>query len=181
MHGALAEPYTITAVENHLDVTTAAGYPPLHLKIYGRRASFALDSSLLKNIHYRAEAERAMPTDAGDLWSPGYFSLDLSTETSATLVASTEAWDLIEALNPEDAAAAESERREHLLAGAEPAARSGWGRNSCSPPISSSSRPRAARRRGPRARRGRRCPHRDRRLPLVHGLGPRHDDQPGRA
>jgi predicted glycogen debranching enzyme len=126
VHGALAEPYTITAVENHLDVATAADYPPLRLKIYGRRANFALDGTVLKNVHYRAEAERGY-ADAGDLWSPGYFSLDLSTETSATLVASTETWDLIEALNPEDAAAAESERREHLLAGAEPAARFGIG------------------------------------------------------
>ena len=40
-------------------------------------------------------------------------------------------------------------------------------------------RPRRGRRARPRRRR--RGPHRHRRLPLVHRLGPRHDDQPGRA
>ena len=34
------------------------GYPPLRLKVYGRRATFALDSGKLDNVHYRVEAQR---------------------------------------------------------------------------------------------------------------------------
>jgi predicted glycogen debranching enzyme len=126
VHGAIDEPYTITAVEDRLELSTTRGYPPLRLKIYGRRATFALDSGKLDDVHYRAEAQRGY-ADVGELWSPGYWSVDLTADTSTTLVASTEGWDTIGALWPEQAAAAERERRERLLAAAAPAARSGVG------------------------------------------------------
>ena len=126
VHGSIAEPYAITAVEDHLELATASGYPPLRLKIYGQRATFTLDSARLQNVHYRAEAERGY-ADVGELWSPGYFSVDLSAETSPTLVASTEGWDTIAALGPEAAEAAEHERRMRLLGAAAPAARAGVG------------------------------------------------------
>ncbi len=83
---------------------------------------------------------------------------------------------------PRTALRAELERRELLLAAAAPAARTGpaaelvlaadqfliapVGR------VEDAARARAG---------GRRDPHRHRRLPLVHRLGPRHHDQPGRA
>ena len=57
VHGAIDEPYTITAIEDRLELSTARGYPPLRLKVYGRRATFALDSGKLDNVHYRAEAQ----------------------------------------------------------------------------------------------------------------------------
>ena len=126
VHGAIDEPYTITAIEDRLELSTTRGYPPLRLKIYGRRATFALDSGKLDDVHYRAEAQRGY-ADVGELWSPGYWSVDLTADTSTTLVASTEGWDTIGALLPEQAAAAERERRERLLAAAAPAARSGIG------------------------------------------------------
>jgi len=126
VHGAIDEPYTITAIEDRLELSTTRGYPPLRLKIYGRRATFALDSGKLDNVHYRAEAQRGY-ADVGELWSPGYWSADLTADTSTTLVASTEGWDTIGALLPEQAAAAERERRERLLAAAAPAARSSVG------------------------------------------------------
>ena len=126
VHGAIDEPYTITAIEDRLELSTTRGYPPLRLKVYGRRATFALDSGKLDNVHYRAEAQRGY-ADVGELWSPGYWSVDLTADTSTTIVASTEAWDTIGALWPEQAAAAERERRERLLHAAAPAARSGLG------------------------------------------------------
>ena len=126
VHEATVEPWTITAVEDRLELAATRGYPPLRLKIYGLRATFTLDSVRLQHVRYRAEAERGY-ADAGELWSPGYFSVDLTTEASTTLVASTETWDMIAALVPEEAEAAERLRRERLLAAAEPAARSGVG------------------------------------------------------
>src|SRR4030095_125417 len=64
-----------------------------------------------------------------ELWSPGYWSADLTADTSTTLVASTEGWDTIGALLPEQAAAAERERRERLPPGgaAAPRVRGGGG------------------------------------------------------
>jgi predicted glycogen debranching enzyme len=126
VHDSINEPYTITAVEDRLELTTGHTYPPLRLKIYGLRATFALDGGKLQNVYYRTEDRRGY-THVGELWSPGYFSVDVTGETSATLVGSTEEWELIRALSPEDAQAAEHERRERLLAAAAPAAQHGVG------------------------------------------------------
>jgi predicted glycogen debranching enzyme len=57
----------------------------------------------------------------GSLASPGYFRADLDADASVTLVASTEPWDVIEALSPGDAEAAEHGRRRALLSLAGPA------------------------------------------------------------
>jgi predicted glycogen debranching enzyme len=126
VHDPIGDPYTITAVEDRLEVSTARAYPPLRLKLYGQRATFALDGRTIPDVHYRAEAQRGY-ADVGELWSPGYFSVDVTAQTSATLVASTERWDVIGALLPEQAQAAEHERRARLLAAAAPAARAGVG------------------------------------------------------
>ena len=101
----------------------------------------------------------------------------------STLVASTEPWDTVAALSPEDAAGAEAERAAPAAARS-PASRA---RTALAAElvlaadqfIITPGRPRRGR--GARARGGRRGPHRHRRLPLVHRLGPRHDDQPRRA
>ena len=52
----------------------------------------------------------------GALWSPGYFRADLAPGHEITLIASTEAWDTILALDPAQARATEAERRTRLLA-----------------------------------------------------------------
>ena len=59
----------------------------------------------------------------GSLWSPGFFHVDLEETDSATLVGSTDEWDIVEVLSPREAAAAEQERRARLLQGAVPKAR----------------------------------------------------------
>ncbi|HEX8097026.1 MAG TPA: glycogen debranching enzyme N-terminal domain-containing protein, partial [Pyrinomonadaceae bacterium] len=124
VHGSTAEPYTVTSIEDRLEVSTGHTYPPLRLKIYGLRATFALDGGKLQNVYYRTEARRGYE-HTGEMWSPGYFSVDVSKDVSATLVGSTESWELIRALTPEEAQAAEHERRERLLAAAATSAREG--------------------------------------------------------
>src|SRR5215207_1198942 len=124
VHSSADEPYTVTSIEDRLEVSTGHKYPPLRLKIYGLRATFALDGGKLQNVHYRTEERRGYD-HTGELWSPGYFSVDVTKDVTATLVGSTESWELIRALSPEDAQGAESERRERLLASAAPAAREG--------------------------------------------------------
>jgi hypothetical protein len=49
------------------------------------------------------------------LWSPGYFSAALEPNVPVTLIASTEDWHTIFALDPEAAHATESDRRKRLL------------------------------------------------------------------
>ena len=117
----------------------------------------------------------------GSLWSPGYFRADARGRRAGRR------WSrrpnrgtVVEALSPDAARGAETERRRRLIAIADAARRRHASRrSSCWRPTSSSSRP-AGRveetRAGPCGRR--RGPHGDRRLSLVHRLGPRHDDQP---
>ena len=124
VHSEAVEPYTVTSTEDRLEVSTGHKYPPLRLKIYGLRATFALDGGKLQNVHYRTEERRGYD-HTGELWSPGYFSVDVTKDVTATLVGSTESWELIRALAPEEAQGAEHERRERLLAAAAPAAREG--------------------------------------------------------
>ncbi len=63
----------------------------------------------------------------GSLWSPGYFRSDLGVGDSITLIASTESWETVRALGPDEALHAEMNRRALLLAAAPPAAREGLG------------------------------------------------------
>ncbi|HKG12428.1 MAG TPA: amylo-alpha-1,6-glucosidase [Pyrinomonadaceae bacterium] len=124
VHDSASEPYTVTSIEDRLEVSTGHTYPPLRLKIHGERATFALDGGRLQNVYYRTEARRGYE-HVGEMWSPGYFSVDVTLETAATLVGSTESWELIRALTPEDAQRAEHERRERLLTAADVSAREG--------------------------------------------------------
>jgi predicted glycogen debranching enzyme len=124
VHSSANEPYTVTSTEDRLELSTGHRYPPLRLKIFGLRATFALDGRKIQNVHYRTEERRGYD-HTGELWSPGYFSVDVTKDVAATLVGSTESWELIRALSPESAQGAENERRERLLASAAPAARGG--------------------------------------------------------
>jgi predicted glycogen debranching enzyme len=126
VHDPMGEPYTVTAVQDRLEISSDQGYPPLRLKILGSRASFALDGGSVVTVRYRDEGERGY-AEVGDLWSPGYASVDVTEDGGASLVASTEAWDTIGALTSEEAHAAEAERRLRLLAATAPAAQSGLG------------------------------------------------------
>ena len=62
----------------------------------------------------------------GAFRSPGYFEVPFRGRREPTLVASTESWEIIFALTPEEASTAERERRRLLLASATPAARTGF-------------------------------------------------------
>ncbi|HEV7842454.1 MAG TPA: amylo-alpha-1,6-glucosidase, partial [Pyrinomonadaceae bacterium] len=122
----ITKPYSVTSTEDRLEVSSGRPYPSLRLKIYGVRATFTLDGEKLNNVFYRVESERGYD-NTGELWSPGYFSVDVSAQMSATLVASTENWEIVTALSPEEAFEAESERRRRLVSSAPEKARDGIG------------------------------------------------------
>jgi predicted glycogen debranching enzyme len=87
-------------------------------------ARLVLDAGMTRAIELALE--RARGYDAEEtLWSPGWVELTLATGQSATFVASVEPWEKACALLPAEARAAEVERRERLLAAADPAVRTG--------------------------------------------------------
>ncbi|HWS55068.1 MAG TPA: amylo-alpha-1,6-glucosidase [Pyrinomonadaceae bacterium] len=117
--------HAVTAVGDRLEISQAGdAYPPLRLKLHGARATFTLDGRKLERLLYRVERRRGYD-HTGELYSPGYFSVDLTAGGGATLVASTERWETMRALSPDAAREAEGERRRRLLSLADARAREG--------------------------------------------------------
>ncbi len=111
--------YALTAVESRYEVATTPPSTPLRMYLHGGRSAFTLECKEAVAVHYAEEESRGYPAN-DTLWSPGYFRVDLSRDSGAALVASTEAWESILALGPQEALEAEHERRRHLLACAQP-------------------------------------------------------------
>ena len=111
---SLADSYTLTYCEGRYEVSGGKDIPPLRLLVHGHRAALTIDEKGAGDIPYEMERRRGY-TATGSLWSPGYFRADLRVDREVTLVASTEPWEAIHALSPEDAALAEDERRRRLV------------------------------------------------------------------
>lgn len=101
-----------------------AHLPPLRLALLGRDAQLVLEGGNFEEYFYRVEASRGYPS-RGRVWTPGRFRVELSPGEECTLIASTESWDTIQALNPQQAVKAEHARRERLIEQADPSARTG--------------------------------------------------------
>jgi predicted glycogen debranching enzyme len=89
-------------------------------------AQFTIDATQVHQVVYRIEQSRGYAHE-GNLWSPGFFDVDLAKNETATLVASTEKWEIVEVLGPEQVLASERERRARFLEEAAPSARQGFG------------------------------------------------------
>jgi predicted glycogen debranching enzyme len=113
--------YTFTVQDHHYELQPASNLPPLHLMLLGKEGAVAIDAQRIRNVIYRVERSRGYIW-RGDLWSPGYFRVDVSAGHDATLVASTESWDIMSALDPRQAWDAEHDRKRRLLMEAHPAA-----------------------------------------------------------
>ncbi len=115
--------YTVRATGRQFEITSGAAedYPPLRLYVAAKRSRFVHEGGSRREIVYERDAERGYEA-RGALWSPGYFSTALERGESVTLVASTEIWHTINALDPEAAFTTERDRRERLRHIAQPGA-----------------------------------------------------------
>ena len=119
----LGEAYKLTAVDGRYEIApTRRKLPPLRMQLHGRQAAFTIDACKIPQVVYRIEQQRGYSYE-GELWSPGFFRVDLTEQSTATLIGSTEPWDIINVLGPKDVLAAERERRARLLHGAIPKVR----------------------------------------------------------
>src|SRR5207244_11329193 len=111
----LAAPYKLTAVDGRYEISAARRkLPPLRMQLHGRETAFTIAPSKIPQVVYRIEQQRGYAYE-GELWSPGFFRVALTERSTATLVGSTEPWDIIDVLGPDDVLAAERERRARLL------------------------------------------------------------------
>ncbi|MBX3623143.1 MAG: glycogen debranching enzyme family protein [Rhizobacter sp.] len=115
--------YRYSVGELH-EISCDGGPATLRLRAHGPEAGFVQQAEELTEQHYRIEAERGYRHE-GRLWSPGVLTLALPPGDTVALVASTEPVEIMNALSPQEALAAELERRARLLRTAPPEARSG--------------------------------------------------------
>ncbi len=174
---ALASGYALTARGQRYEIAAGPDLPTLNLAIEGREgATFTADGGSRRECFFENEAQRGYDS-RGWLWSPGYFTGTVGKDSPLTLVAATEPWHTISALDPDDALVFEGERRRRLIGLAAQPAQSGFGAELVLAadafviaPVGRVADVARAHAEGDYARD---C---HRRLPLVYRLGSRHDD-----
>ena len=126
LRAALPNLYALTAVGSRFEVVPGGDLPMLRLLMYGSASALTLDGSEAA-CGYHEEQSRGYEHQ-GSLWTPGYFHVDLGRGPlcpEATLVASTEPWETVEALTPGPAFQTETNRRARILEQAPDRMRSG--------------------------------------------------------
>ncbi|MFL5421112.1 MAG: amylo-alpha-1,6-glucosidase [Myxococcales bacterium] len=120
------EPCRLHVLSNRFEVHSESNpqLPALRMTLLGRDAQLVLEGGNFEEFFYRVEAARGYAA-RGRVWTPGRFRAELGPGEECTLIASTESWDTIHALNPQQALRAEHARREKLIEQADPAARTG--------------------------------------------------------
>jgi predicted glycogen debranching enzyme len=111
--------YELRSRGAQFEIDSRDGNPPLRLLVAAAESYFTQEGSSRRDIFYERDAERGYES-RGILWSPGCFSATLRRGAAVTLIASTEDWRNITALEPADAAATEIDRRKRLLRIANP-------------------------------------------------------------
>ena len=119
------QPYTFSVTADRYEVRGPAALPTLRLFLVADQAAFTVDGRRIDEVLYTVESSRGY-ADTGSLWSPGEFHADLAMGRDATLIGSTEDWNVMLTLSPDAARTAERERRRRLLGAAPPAARTGF-------------------------------------------------------
>jgi glycogen debranching enzyme len=107
-------PYHFTASADRYEISNGDEIPPLRMVLTGRGPAFTLDAAQTTPITYPLEAQRGYEA-TGDLWSPGFFRVELTWDEPTTLIASVESWETMLALTPEEAHRAERGRRGRLV------------------------------------------------------------------
>lgn len=121
---SLGASYAVRFIDDICEISAGPGLPALRVLVEGHDAPFTLDRIRVEELIYRLEASLGYESRE-DLWSPGYFSVNLSPGEKVVLTASTESPDIVRALTPDEAFAAELIRREFMLGAVNPKDRDG--------------------------------------------------------
>lgn len=120
----LSAGYTLTVENDRYEFFAREGLPRLRMTVLGGRHTFTIEQAVIKETIYRTEESRGYEA-RGDLWSPGYFQVELPPGQETAVAASTEGWETVFAQSPSEAWDAEQGRRGNLVGQARPGARQG--------------------------------------------------------
>ncbi len=110
----LESSYTLTVGQDRYEVSAGTDLPPLRLILEGQNAALTVDRIRIEHVTYRLEELRGYAAQ-GDLWSPGFFHVELRKDCDATLIVSSESWENMRALTPALAVDSECERKRRIL------------------------------------------------------------------
>jgi predicted glycogen debranching enzyme len=108
-----AEVFPLTLSSGRYEITLPHGVPTLKLCVRPRQGVFVADEVVSEEVSYRVDRDRGSE-HIQDLFSPGYFTVDLSKGHSVALVASVEPWEMLD-FDCQDILQAEGRRLEKLL------------------------------------------------------------------
>src|SRR5258706_10437325 len=120
----VAAPYGLSAMGDRFELAPGGDLPPLRMFLYGAGKGFTVIPEYFDEPVHPLQQNRGYEC-CGDLWTPGYFRFELAPDGPGTLVASTESWETIGALDPVGLPRAEQQRRTRLIANAPKVASSG--------------------------------------------------------
>lgn len=112
--------YSLLIHGRRYEISSAKLSHSLRMYVHDETACYTHEGGRVSEIGYQTEAERGYHS-RGPLWSPGMFAIELRPHHPVTLVASTEDWPEILAIDPSTAHAADVARRQRLILAAAPA------------------------------------------------------------
>ena len=107
------EDYTLKATCGGFEICTAAAHPPLRLVVHGRDWGFSGGHAKIDKVFFRAEQQRGYEA-FGELCSFGWFEAEVCLNEPMTVIASTESWESITEMTPQESYAEEFSRRQRL-------------------------------------------------------------------
>jgi len=82
-------PYRLSAIEDRYEISAPdSGLPPLRIKLANDRAQFTVLPQIIHQVVYRIEQSRGYAYE-GNLWSPGFFYVDMQERNMAAIIGST--------------------------------------------------------------------------------------------
>ena len=108
-----AEVFPLTLSSGRYEVALPHGVPTLKLCVRPRQGVFVADEVVSEEVSYGVDRDRGS-AHIQDLFSPGYFTVDLSGGHSVALVASVEPWEMLD-FDCQDILQAEGRRLEKLV------------------------------------------------------------------
>jgi len=106
--------YTLSVCDHHFELKPSSEIPAVRMMIVNGERAFAIAMETIRDVTYELERSRGYAW-RGDLWSPGFFSAEISPSQDATFIISAESWTVAAALTAQQAWDLEQERRRRLV------------------------------------------------------------------
>ncbi len=110
----IPETWRVGVNDRQIEIAGSDKYPPLRILLVGSDGRFVRSEEVVQGVIYRIERSRGYEFE-GPLWSPGTLDFSLRRDEPVAIVASTEEWPVIHALDLDEAQAAELNRLKRLL------------------------------------------------------------------